>query len=1056
MLLEKNILSIEETNNLIINVKDVHTGLISLESNALKFLLSGNKSEVYNLKSTLDAVNTRLDILDTVKSEHSQLEIEIKTFVAVARNQIKNLSQLTSEFSSGKQVFPDYRKMSAISNTNSNFLTQSDLLSKLIADVIKRKEGEHAKYNAQRKWFSLVIFIVALGYFVFVFYLLQREMKNTRYISNKLRDREERLAVTLSSIDDAVITTNENSAITFMNTAAEQLTGWKSTEAFLKPVTQVFDVIDEHTNQPAENIVTKVLTEGKPVEMHNSTILRSRDNRRIIIERSSTPLKNKDSSIIGSVLVFHDITERKKSELQLKRSEARFSKAFTSSPAPMLISRLSDGLILEANKSFEALLEYTRDELLGKTSYGMGIYADQLQRLKAALKIKKQGYLHNEEIKFKSKRGETKDLLISLETIELDNEPCLLSILIDITERKKTELALIATEKKFRSIFENTADGIYQSTPDGRFIIVNNSMARIFGYQSPEEMIQMVTDIGTQIYAEPSDRQQMANLIKENGSVTGYELKALRKDKSIIWIKANIHTVCDDQGNIVYYEGTLDDISERKAVEETLRKSEEKFSSMVYNIADIIALVDANGIITYVSSSVFSALGYTESDVIGKSIFEFIFPDDRVFVSNELKRLLNNEMDIEMIEFRFYNKAGEVVILEAKGSNQLHNSAIKSIIVNARNITKRKQDEEQLRLNKRAIESSYEGIIITDADSADNEVVFVNEAFLRITGYTASDVLGRNCRFLQGEQSDKNVIAKIRAAIDSKENFEGEILNYKKDKTPFWNFLRLSPIFDSEGNVTHFVGFQNDITQRKLAEQQIEQQNKEILKTNAELDRFVYSTSHDLRAPLTSVLGLLSFIEDESKEPDTLEHASMIRRRIKQLDDFIQNILDYSRNNRLQASIQPIDFDGVIKHIIDHFNNIKNASKIQFMVDVQCKAVFYSDRARIITIIENLVSNSIKFFNPHQEKPFIGIKVTADEYNAVIEVADNGIGIAPEFIDKIFNMFYRVSSAAPGSGLGLYLVKEIIDKLGGTIEVQSAPGIETKFIIKLKNYGPQS
>lgn len=139
----------------------------------------------------------------------------------------------------------------------------------------------------------------------------------------------------------------------------------------------------------------------------------------------------------------------------------------------------------------------------------------------------------------------------------------------------------------------------------------------------------------------------------------------------------------------------------------------------------------------------------------------------------------------------------------------------------SRDVTDRKEAEEQLRLHNKALESSTEGILITDAEKGSNRIIYANEGFSLLTGYTSEEVMGKNCSFIQGKDTDKNTVAEIRACIADGKKFEGEILNYRKDGTEFWNFLRIMPVVDEKGAATQFIGFQTDITQRKKVEEEM-------------------------------------------------------------------------------------------------------------------------------------------------------------------------------------------------------------------------------------------
>ena len=246
------------------------------------------------------------------------------------------------------------------------------------------------------------------------------------------------------------------------------------------------------------------------------------------------------------------------------------------------------------------------------------------------------------------------------------------------------------------------------------------------------------------------------------------------------------------------------------------------------------------------------------------------------------------------------------------------------------------------------------------------------------------------------------------------------------------------------------LAFQNDEKENRAAE--LVATNDELIKANAELDRFVYSVSHDLRSPLTSVLGLLSIIEDETQEADTLEHALMIKTSINRLDDFIKNILNYSRNNRTEILIEEINTLQIITSIVRSTENSKQAKGIHFEIKNAIATNFHSDTLRFTTILENIISNAVKYHNPAALKRFIKLSVSCNDAELVLTIEDNGVGIASEFHEKIFEMFFRLPGEAEGSGIGLYIVKETVEKLHGSIQITSKLGQGTTFLIRLKNF----
>lgn len=229
-------------------------------------------------------------------------------------------------------------------------------------------------------------------------------------------------------------------------------------------------------------------------------------------------------------------------------------------------------------------------------------------------------------------------------------------------------------------------------------------------------------------------------------------------------------------------------------------------------------------------------------------------------------------------------------------------------------------------------------------------------------------------------------------------------------------------------------------------------ENQELKTANYELDRFVYSTSHDLRAPLNSMLGLIEIAKEDTTEELMLEYFKMLKDSAKKLDGFICDILDYSRNSRMEVNNEQINFRELIKSVTENLKFIgDNNRMVEFKIEISGETSFRSDKNRLITILSNLISNAIRYQNSQIPNPFVSIKIETSPTETNIFIQDNGIGIDEESQSKIFDMFYRVSQESVGSGLGLYIVKEAVSKLNGDIKVESAIGAGTTFLIKIPN-----
>jgi signal transduction histidine kinase len=247
---------------------------------------------------------------------------------------------------------------------------------------------------------------------------------------------------------------------------------------------------------------------------------------------------------------------------------------------------------------------------------------------------------------------------------------------------------------------------------------------------------------------------------------------------------------------------------------------------------------------------------------------------------------------------------------------------------------------------------------------------------------------------------------------------------------------------------------------RKKAELTLRKQNEELVKINQELDSFVYSVSHNLRAPLMSVLGLLRLaqIEVERSENDTkvlLSYFGMMEHSINKLDDTLKEILDYSRNARSEIKIEKVNLKGLLEDGFERLMYHEGSDQIEKIIEVNEETEFHSDPYRLSVVLNNLISNSIKYRDVRKKHQYIKIQAHISPAMARIEFSDNGIGISKELLNKIYDMFFRATEKSEGAGLGLYIVKETIEKLGGRISTISNLGLGTHFILELPNrYDP--
>lgn len=246
----------------------------------------------------------------------------------------------------------------------------------------------------------------------------------------------------------------------------------------------------------------------------------------------------------------------------------------------------------------------------------------------------------------------------------------------------------------------------------------------------------------------------------------------------------------------------------------------------------------------------------------------------------------------------------------------------------------------------------------------------------------------------------------------------------------------------------------NNTLQEKVEErtQELAVQNAELQKANSELDKFVYSVSHDLRSPLHSTLGLIELMKEESNPETQAQYLQLLGQATVKLDNLVKDILDLSTTSRSEIEPEKIDLADLLEDVFEQNKFHPKAANLDKLIQIKQTATFFSDRKRLSIILNNLISNAIKYGAEGERKPTVKIEVEVNDQEALIEIADNGLGINPEYLPRIFEIFFRATTKGQGSGLGLYIVKEAVEKLNGSIEVNSELNVGTIFRVKLLNY----
>lgn len=408
----------------------------------------------------------------------------------------------------------------------------------------------------------------------------------------------------------------------------------------------------------------------------------------------------------------------------------------------------------------------------------------------------------------------------------------------DITGRKRVELGLLQAEEKYRGIFENAVEGIFQSTPQGRFINVNPAMARIYGYDSPQEMVASVTDISRQIYADSASRREFTSQITSKGFVENFEARNLRKDGSLSWTKTNARAIKDANGKVIYYEGFVTNITERKQAEEQLAEKQKFLEIITGAMPDIVYLYNPRQQRhVYINRELESLLGYSSEEIkkVGADLLlKSVHPQDLPRVMEHIQTLASARDDsFHELEYRIKGKGGGYLWLFVREKVYLRNDVGQPELLFGivQDITERKRAEENLTYQASLLANVNDAIIASD----ENFVLTAwNHAAERIYGWKAEEVIGKSgAEILQTEFLTISRPEAIKQLIESGEYF-AEVLNSRKDGVKIYIETRTTALRDPLGKTIGYVSINRDITERKRAEEAL-RDSEERLRLSTEL-----------------------------------------------------------------------------------------------------------------------------------------------------------------------------------------------------------------------------
>ncbi|UPT66831.1 MAG: PAS domain S-box protein [Sphingobacteriales bacterium JAD_PAG50586_3] len=333
-------------------------------------------------------------------------------------------------------------------------------------------------------------------------------------------------------------------------------------------------------------------------------------------------------------------------------------------------------------------------------------------------------------------------------------------------------------------------------------------------------------------------------------------------------------------------------IIEKQISDETITANEMRFRALIEKSQEVILLLDANGKVQYASPSATKSLGFKTRDLQKHTFFKYLHKDDVEELKRKTARLLKKPDSFINLNLQLTNKKGEWRKFEGKATNLLNDPSVNAIVLNLSDVTDELETRKELLLRERALEASSNGKLIINSYLPGMPVVYANQAFFEMSGFTEDDIIDKEGSFLVGPDTDPDTMDSIYSCLVNKTEFKGEVLSYRKNGSKFWSYITMSPVFDDKGELVYYICNMNDISALKDTEIKLRQKNNE-------LNTFVYKATHDLKGPLASILGLSQLAADNIIDPEAKAlHKLHTREYVKVGYDIERPIANIYRNPR--------------------------------------------------------------------------------------------------------------------------------------------------------------
>jgi PAS domain S-box-containing protein len=746
----------------------------------------------------------------------------------------------------------------------------------------------------------------------------------------------------------------------------------------------------------------------------------------------------------------------------LQESEEKLRFLFESIADGITITDLQ-GKILDTNEASVHIGGHaSREQLIGRNGAEFIHKEDRERAAKDVIKALSEGRSSGTiEYRLLTADGGEKDVEVTVAPLrDRAGKPFgMITVTRDVSERKRMDQALRESERKLRAIFEAIHDSLILTTPDAHIVELNEAAVRLQGYKNKEEMIGLSAfEWVVEEYREKA-YQYGLKALKERSYIDRLEYRVRRADGTEFFAEFSGVPMLDDSGKLAGWVTISRDISARKCMEKKLRESEEKLRRIFETIHDALILTTPDGHIVDLNEAAVKLHGFkNKAEMIGLNAIEFVVEEYRQAVYEHGVKVFKSGGFLDRLEHKVRRVDGSEFFAEFSGMPLLDDSGkLAGWVTLSRDISARKCMEKKLRESEEKLRSIFETIqdslIITTPDGF---IMDLNEAAVRLHGFKdKAEMIGKN--------AVEFVVEEYRQAVyeHGVKAFKGGVyldrLEHKVrrvDGTEFEAEFSGMPLYDDAGKLAGWVTLSRDITERKKMEKKVQQLVEELKRSNTELEQFAYVASHDLQEPLRMVSSYVQLLARRYKGKLAADADEFIEFAVDgstRMMGMIQALLTYSRVGTKGKPPEPTNCEDILAQTLRNLQAALAEKGAEVTHDPL--PTIMADGIQMVQLFQNLIGNGIKF-QGEGVRPHVHVSVADKGDDWLFSFKDNGIGIDPQYKDRIFIIFQRLHGKQEykGTGIGLAVCKRIVERHGGRIWVESELGKGASFCFTIPKH----